>query len=124
MDITLEDDPETKILIYLTVDDLEKVEKAIGSFVQKQHFSEEISHLIDGKSIKKSSHLYRLDPMVTNGMLRVGGPLSKSSLLGEAKHPTILPKNSRISELILSHVHEKVGHSGRNHMLSMLCRQF
>ena len=71
----------------LSVDDLGKAEKAIVNYVQNQHFSEEISHLADGKTIKKSSHLYKLDPVMVNGTLRVGGRLSKAALPEEAKPP-------------------------------------
>ncbi|KAK0140007.1 hypothetical protein N1851_023079 [Merluccius polli] len=109
---------------YLSVTDLEKAEVAIISFVQQQHFPEEISNLTAGKNIKKSSHLYKLDPTMVDGVLRVGGRLSKAALPEELKHPVILPKSSNISELILRHVHVKIGHSGRNHMLSSLRRQF
>ena len=108
----------------LSVDDLEKAEQAIVNYVQNQHFSEEISLLTAGKAIKGSSHLFKLDPVMVNGTLRVGGRLSKAALSEEAKHPAILPKSSNISELILRRVHEKVGHSGRNHMLSALRQQF
>lgn len=109
---------------YLSVDDLEKAEKAIISFVQRQYFSEEISDLAKGKAIKKSSHLYKLDPTILDGMLRVGGRLNRAALPEEAKHPSILPKSSNISELILRSIHESIGHSGRNHMLSSLRRRF
>lgn len=115
---------EKKTLAPLSVDDLEKAEKAILIFLQKQHFSEEILSLNSGKAIHKSSHLRKLDPEMIDGVLRVGGRLSRAALPEEAKHPAILPKGSNISMSILRYVHEKVGHSGRNHMLSTLRRQF
>lgn len=36
----------------------------------------------------------------------------------------IVPKNSHISDLILCHIHQEVGHSGRNHMLSKLRQKY
>ncbi|KAL7869787.1 hypothetical protein AOLI_G00137750 [Acnodon oligacanthus] len=90
-----------------TVDDLEKAEQAIVNYVQRQYFFEEISLLSDGKAIKKTSPLYKLDPVMVNGTLRVGGRLSKSALPEETKHPAILPKGNHISQLILHRVHEK-----------------
>lgn len=68
--------------------------------------------------------MYKLDPVVADGVLRVGGRLSKSALPEEMKHPAILPKESHVSQLILQHIHEKVGHRGRNHMLSTLRRRY
>ena len=101
----------------LSVDNLEKAEQAIVNYVQNLL-------LTAGNIIKRSSHLYKLDPVMVNGTLRVGGRLSKVALPEEAKHPATLPKSSNISELVLRRVHEKVGHSGRNHMLSTLRQQF
>lgn len=37
-----------------------------------------------------------------------------------AKHPAILHKDHHVTQLILWHVHQEVGHSGRNHALSRL----
>lgn len=88
---------EKKELTYqFSVEEPEKAEKAIVIFVQKQHFSEEISNLTNGKPIKESSHLHKLDPVMVNGILRVGSRLSRSALPEEAKHPAILPKSSNI----------------------------
>jgi len=36
----------------------------------------------------------------------------------ESKHSVILAKNSHISDILLRHIHQDVGHAGRNHMLS------
>ena len=38
----------------------------------------------------------------------------------EVKHPAILPKDLHVTELILRDIHENVGHSGRNYVLSKL----
>ncbi len=100
-----------------------QAERAIVRFVQRQVFKDDITALAKG-NVKKSSHLYKLDPVIVDGLLRVGGRLSKSALPIEAKHPAILPKSSHTTNLILRHVHEKVGHRGRNHMLSTLRRKY
>ena len=107
----------------LTVDDLLLAEEAIVRFVQKKHYSSELAALKSG-GVKKSSQLYKLDPIAIDDVLRVGGRLSRSALPVETKHPAILPKESHVSKLILQHVHNKVGHRGRNHMLSTLRRQY
>lgn len=107
----------------LKTEELSKAEEAIVSFVQRKHFADEMTALNSG-TVRKSSHLYKLDPVVANGVLRVGGRLSKADLPEETKHAAILPKESHVSKLILQHIHEKVGHRGRNHMLSTLRRQY
>lgn len=102
-----------------TADDISTAEEAIVRFVQRKYFGDDTTTLSTG-TVKKSSHLYKLDPVITDRVVRVGGRLSKSALPEEAKHPAILPKASHVSNLILQYVHRKVGHRGRNHMLSTL----
>ncbi len=62
--------------------------------------------------------------MLKYGILRVGGRLSKAALPEEVKFPAILPKHSHVSTLILRHIHETLGHIGRNHILSELRKRF
>lgn len=77
----------------LTPEHLEEAERAIIKFVQKQRFSSEIASLKQHPStVSKDSPLYRLDPFMEDGILRVGGRLSKSALPLEVKHPLILSK--------------------------------
>ncbi len=54
----------------------------------------------------------------------VGGRLSKAALPLESKHPIILSKDLHISTLLLRNIHQEVGHSGRNHMLSKLREKY
>lgn len=56
--------------------------------------------------------------------MKVGGRLSKGSMLEEAKHPLILSKEQHVSMLILKHVHQSFGHGGRIHTLSSVRRRF
>lgn len=114
---------ENKWAPKLSVEDLSLAEEAIVRFVQRRYYEDEMAALSSGV-VRRSSHLYKLDPVVVDGVMRVGGRLSKSALPEEVKHPTILPKTSHISKLILQHIHEKVGHGGRNHMLSTLRRHY
>ena len=107
----------------LAVEDMAEAEKAIICFVQKQSFPEELASLVKG-TVKKTSSLVKLDPVIVDGVLRVGGRLSRAALPEETKHPAILAKSSHVSKIILCHTHEMVGHSGRNHMLSTLRRKF
>nr|XP_033947601.1 uncharacterized protein LOC117452900 [Pseudochaenichthys georgianus] len=42
----------------------------------------------------------------------------------ESKHPIIMPNNMHPTTLLLQDIHERVGHSGRNYMLSRLRQRF
>ncbi|KAK0138081.1 hypothetical protein N1851_025745 [Merluccius polli] len=107
-----------------SVEELEKSELEIIKFSQRKRFPEEFSMLEKGKSVKGHSHIHTLCPLMEDGVLRVGGRLSRSSMPAEAKHPIILAKHLHISTLLLRHVHQKVGHGGRNHMLSKLRERY
>ena len=82
---------------------MQYAEKKILQHEQSQFYGEEIATLTGSDDgVKKSSHIYKLDPKMEGGMIRVGGRLSRSALPQEAKHPIVLPKASRVSDLILS----------------------
>ena len=59
-----------------------------------------------------------------DGLLRVGGRLENAPLQLDAKHPIILPTSHRIVRLIISYYHHTSGHSGTEHVLSMIRERF
>ena len=75
-------------------------------------------------SVKKSSSVFGLDPVLIRGVLRVGGRLRRASLPQGAKHQIILPKNHHVTDLIVRHYHLISGHSGREYFLSLLQGKF
>lgn len=81
---------------------------------------QDIKTLQKGNSLPCSSPLSCLDPILDEGLLRVGGRLTKATLSRELKHPVILPKESHITRLILSHYHATICHQGRSQTLAEL----
>ena len=81
---------------YITLDEIERAEKEILRHVQKRAFPEEFNH--PEKPVKKSSRLYKLDSIVMDGLLRVGGRLRKASL--PAKSKIILPKEDHVTRVM------------------------
>ena len=109
----------------LTLEDLRSADDAIVQLCQMQNFPEEITSLkSETKKVKRQSPIFKLDPKLDNGILRVGGRLSKLAMPEETKHPVILPKNHHVSRLILENVHRQIGHCGRNYMLSVLRQKY
>ena len=124
----------------ISVDEIDKAEKEVLKFVQRQSFQEEISCLKEkGKEnesdglknnkekkplIKKSSAIYKFDPVKIDGLLYVGGRLKQAPIPDSAKHQIILPKKHHVVELIVRHYHLKSGHSGLEHVLSLIREQF
>ena len=106
----------------LILPDLERAEKEIIKF--NQRIAEEIDSLENSISVKKSSVLVKLDPILAQGLLRVGGRLGRAALPENSKHQTVIPKNSHLARLIVYHFHEKSAHSGREYVLSLLRERF
>ena len=102
----------------LSVDDLEEAEEVLIMLEQRQVLHEEIQQLSEDKSVKRSSPLRRLDPILVDDVVRVGGRISRAKLPAATKHPAIIPKNSRLAWLIVMDTHRKLGHSGRNAILA------
>ncbi|KAK3886009.1 hypothetical protein Pcinc_009834 [Petrolisthes cinctipes] len=109
---------------FLTVDDINQAEKSIIQVVQKESFSEELSALKGGLKVKSNSSLYKLNPVLHDGLIRVGGRISKAPICFDAKHPIILPYKHHITEIIIQEFHERAGHQGREHVLSSLRESF
>ncbi|XP_054653604.1 uncharacterized protein LOC129193043 isoform X1 [Dunckerocampus dactyliophorus] len=98
---------------HVTVEEHEKAAEAVIKIVQQQAFPHEFKALQSKNVLPSSSALFKLDPILSEGLICVGGRLKNSSLGHKVKHPTILPNNSHITKLIVSHYHAKTMHQGR-----------
>ncbi|KAK2565490.1 hypothetical protein P5673_010560 [Acropora cervicornis] len=111
----------------ISVEEMKRAEKAILKNVQQTAFPAEVHQLIgpgDSKHVRRSSPLFKLDPVLRNGLLRVGGRLSCASISLDAKHQIILPKNNHVSSLTIIHYHTLSSHSGRRQVLSLLRQKY
>uniref|UniRef100_A0A8D9BE06 Integrase catalytic domain-containing protein n=1 Tax=Cacopsylla melanoneura TaxID=428564 RepID=A0A8D9BE06_9HEMI len=104
-----------KPVIELT--DLDSAESRLVMEVQLKHFPELFKNITSG-----SHQLRKLDPFVSDGIIRVGGRLTNSNLEFEQRHPILLPKNDPIVTLIIQHYHRTNLHTG-THLLLTLIRQ-
>ncbi|KAK7896104.1 hypothetical protein WMY93_021429 [Mugilogobius chulae] len=104
----------------LTVNDLTAAEQEIIRYCQAKAFGKELVALKLGQGIKRNSSIFKLNPVLEQGILRVGGRLSRAALPEESKRPAILNKDHHVTKLIIREVHENLAHGGRNHVLSKL----
>ncbi|XP_071057582.1 uncharacterized protein [Onthophagus taurus] len=92
---------------------------------QQEHFHTEICTLQEGRTVNKSSCLYRLTPFLdSEGILRITGRLRFALLDWDEKHPMILPKESHLTGLIIDAHHRRTLHGGTHLTLSSIRRQF
>lgn len=86
---------------------------------QRDAFKREMETLSHCK-LPINHQLYQLDPVLHDGVLRVGGRLKKALSPLDLKHPIILLKESVVTRLILGHCHEKIQHQRRGQTLNEL----
>jgi len=70
---------------HLTVHEIENAEKEIIKYVQRQAFPKEVSTLQDNSKLKKGSSLPKLDPVLVDDLLCVGGRLEGAPLPIQAR---------------------------------------
>ncbi|XP_046560553.1 uncharacterized protein LOC124269568 [Haliotis rubra] len=107
-----------------TVQELDRAENVILKFIQLQHFDKEMDSSSKRCRVPKSSSVYRLDLFLDNGLLKVGGRLSRAEIPEEMKYPVLLPYKSVVTSLIITDIHLRLGHAGRNHVLSALREKY
>lgn len=91
--------------------------------IQKSSFQSEINQLKSGKNMPK--YIKKLKPFLdNNNILRVGGRLSHSELNFETKHPALLPRNHRLTELIIQTVHNENFHPGLQTLQYLILQNF
>ena len=74
-------------------------------------FSAELSDLEAGKQVHKSRKIYSQSPMLKNGLICVDTSLSRCPhLSGVAMFPPFLPSDHPYMELLIEHLHHKMGH--------------
>jgi hypothetical protein len=93
----------------------------LWKLVQQNSFHQEIEFLSSNKPLPKGNRLEKLDPFIDeDGILHVGGRISRASLSFETHHPIILPKDSHSVKLLVTDSHERVSHQGRGFTINSL----
>ncbi|XP_015754706.1 PREDICTED: uncharacterized protein LOC107334287 [Acropora digitifera] len=123
----------------ISVEEMHSAEIEVLKYVQRQSFSEELVCLLDkesevelkksvrascARSVKNSSSIAKLDPVLRDGLLCVGGRLRRAPIEQEQRHPVILPKKHHVVHLIVRHCHLLSGHSGQEYVLSLIRKSY
>ncbi|XP_021340011.1 uncharacterized protein LOC110441229 [Mizuhopecten yessoensis] len=111
----------------LSIDMLQKAEIALIGYEQRSYFPNEMKALTTtdpSTTLKRSSKLYKLDPFLTDGLVRVGGRLERAELSFDTKHPIVLPEEAVVSKLLMDDAHKACEHLGKNTVLAFLRRRY
>ena len=112
-------------ILSISVEEMRAAELEILKAIQRHHFPEERRSLTRcGSTVKKSSCLQSLDPILVYSLLRVKGRLRPAQASFDSKNQIILPKNDHVSNLLIEHFHLISGHSSREYILSLLRERF
>ena len=72
-------------------------------------------------AVKMVSLLRKFTPYIdSESVVRVGGRLVNAPIAQETRHPVVLPAKSRVSDLIATNYHQKLGHIGQKHLFATL----
>ncbi|XP_058789685.1 uncharacterized protein LOC131663342 [Phymastichus coffea] len=108
---------------FLSTAELDNARQVILKLAQSHAFAREIELLRNGKGLPKWHALHSLRPFLdSDGVLRVGGRLSNAPLPSHVRNPPILPRQSALSRLFVTHAHCKALHGGPTLTTSVLLR--
>ncbi|XP_076045785.1 uncharacterized protein LOC143028028 [Oratosquilla oratoria] len=107
----------------LEIHELKHAENLIVKHVQGRAYFHETKNIEAGKTVLKSSSIYKLSPILIDGLLVVGGRLKHAALNGQAINPVILPHNHKLSTLIVRDCHNS-SHVGVEWTLSRMRKKF
>lgn len=101
----------------ITVDEMNEAESVVLKYLQKIYYAEEIAILKSGGCLPKTSSLFRLEPYLEHGLLKISGRLQYAKITHEQKHPIIVPRQHPVTRMIAVQMHVAAGHSGRERTL-------
>ena len=108
----------------LSVQELREATDDIVKFVQRKMFLKDINSIQKNPKKRTKGDLCKLNPVMMNGVVRVGGRLQNARIPESQKHPIILPGQHHVTDLILRHHHAALGHSGSDMVLNSVRKQF
>ncbi|GFX70254.1 integrase catalytic domain-containing protein [Trichonephila clavipes] len=106
---------------YITADEIQNAEYFWLKCIQSEFYSAEILALKQNEQLRSSSEIKSLVPYLDeNNLLRLTGRLLEADLCFGEKHPVILPRRCKFTELLVIREHERIGHCGVSATLSQL----
>ncbi|XP_052750894.1 uncharacterized protein LOC128200635 [Galleria mellonella] len=94
-------------------------------YVQQTTFSKEIDNLKRNRSNLLPKSLRKLSLFLdVAGLLRVGGRLANANVNYNVKHPLLLPRDHRLTHLIIDDCHKKFMHPGAQTLQNILAQNF
>ena len=112
---------------YLTLLELQNVELDLIKYEQRQTFGKLLKRIPTSAHLEHclpKNSLNKLNPILVNGVLRVGERLENAPMAFNTRHPIIMPHVSHLTNLIVKHCHEAVSHDGINVTMNLFAQRF
>ncbi|XP_035227735.1 uncharacterized protein LOC118199947, partial [Stegodyphus dumicola] len=94
-------------------------------FIQQSEFEKDLLKLTRKESLSSDSKLYGISPILTaGGRICFGDRLQHSDFQFQEKHPWIIPKKSRFTELLIKREHENLLHAGVSDTLTQTLENY
>lgn len=113
--------PERQAMV-LRAAALEEASMALCKQAQVVSFKEDYKEMEANRT--PNSSLLQLQPVLVDGIIRVGGRLTKAQIRYEAKHQVLLPPGHPLSRVLVQDIHERHFHVGREHTLALVRQKF
>lgn len=93
-----------------------KATRVVCRSVQMEFYADEYSKLVNGRNISQSSSLFALKPYLDEeGLIRLHGRTDNADALSSgAKRHILMPREHRVTHLLVQHHHEKNAHQMEN----------
>ena len=118
------DPPPERQTMVLSTADLEEASMALCKQAQVESFKDDYKDLAANRALPSNSSILPLQPVLVDGIIRVGGRLTKAPIPYEAKHQALLSPGHPLSRLLAQDIHERHFHVGREHTLALVRQQF
>lgn len=97
--------------------------KVMILLTQRQYYSDEMKCVKNNLRIRSS--IQHLTPFIQkDGLFMVGGRLALAPISSASKNPCLIPRKSKLAQLICSHYHVITLHGGPHLMQSLIQRKF
>ncbi|XP_037298672.1 uncharacterized protein LOC119190571 [Manduca sexta] len=109
---------------HLEVGHLKRAELILMQQAQRESFGEELQRLKSSQPVQRTSRLFKLDPVLEDGVLRVRGRIGAATVPDDAKRPVILDGRHPVTKLIVLQEHCAAGHANRERVTNDLRQKY
>lgn len=113
-----------RLIFPLTPEDLDTPDETLIRNVQMESFPEEYEVLKKGGTLTKNSKIWRLSPLMKDGIIPLDTRIKNADVPEERKLPTLLPARHYFVDLLAHHEHVKMGHKGLETILNNFRSKF